>query len=418
MLDGRHTGTGGGNHVTLGGRTPADSPFLRRPDLLRSLITYWQHHPSLSYLFSGLFVGPTSQAPRVDEQGSRVLDELEVSFNELEQRREPWVVDRVLGNFLVDLTGNTHRAEFSIDKLFSPDSSAGRQGLLEFRGFEMPPHARMSLAQMLLLRTMVVHFWKQPYRHPLVPWGTALHDRFTLPHYVWSDFLLVLEELRAAGYPLRPEWYEAFLEFRFPVFGRVEYQGVHLELRMGLEPWLVLGEETVTHRQARVVDSSVEKLQVTARGLDTERFLVTCNGRRLPLKSTGQEGEYVAGVRYKAWKSAFGLHPTVEVHAPLVFDLIDRKLGRSIGGCVYHVAHPGGLAYETFPINAYEAEARRISRFWDWGHSRGNTPAPAWAQALHAARIAPDAELLRDPPPERENTFFPHTLDLRRLEST
>jgi len=418
MLDGRHTGTGGGNHVTLGGRTPADSPFLRRPDLLRSLITYWQHHPSLSYLFSGLFVGPTSQAPRVDEQGSRVLDELEVSFSELEQRQEPWVIDRVLRNFLVDLTGNTHRAEFSIDKLFSPDSSAGRQGLLEFRGFEMPPHARMSLAQMLLLRTMVVHFWKQPYRHPLVPWGTALHDRFTLPHYVWSDFLQVLEELRTAGYPLRPEWYEAFLEFRFPVFGRVEYQGVHLELRMGLEPWLVLGEETVTHRQARVVDSSVEKLQLTARGLDADRFLVTCNGRRLPLRSTGQEGEYVAGVRYKAWKSAFGLHPTVEVHAPLVFDLIDRKLGRSIGGCVYHVAHPGGLAYDSFPINAYEAEARRISRFWDWGHTRGDTPAPAWAQALHDTRIAPDAELLRDPPPERENSFFPHTLDLRRLEPT
>ncbi len=415
MLDGRHTGTGGGNHVTLGAATPQNSPFLRRPDLLGSLVTYWQHHPSLSYLFSGLFIGPTSQAPRIDEQGSRILDELEVSLHEIERTQSPWVVDRALRNFLVDLTGNTHRAEFSIDKLNSPDSASGRQGLLEFRGFEMPPHARMSLAQMLLLRALVAHFWKKPYRHPLAHWDTAKHDRFMLPHYIWSDFSGVIEELNEAGYPISLAWYEPFHEFRFPVFGRVSYAGVALELRMALEPWLVLGEETVAHRQARVVDSALERLQVTVRGFDSERFLLTCNGRRLPLQPISGDGDYVAGVRYKAWKAVFGLHPTVEVHAPLVFDLFDRRLGRSVGGCVYHVAHPGGLAYESFPINAYEAETRRVSRFWAWGHTAGDAPRPAWAGKLEAYYPTPDCGALREPPPERDNPAYPYTLDLRWL---
>ena len=415
MLDGRHTGTGGGNHVTLGGAMPEDSPFLRRPDLLRSLVTFWQHHPSLSYLFSGLFIGPTSQAPRADERGCHSLQELDLSLQEIEHIGVPWILDRALRNFLVDITGNTHRAEFSIDKLCSPDSPAGMQGLLEFRAFEMPPHARMSLAQMLLLRAMVAHFWRHPYRHPLVQWGTALHDRFLLPHYTWADFGSVIEQLRQAGYPFELAWYEAFLEFRFPVYGRVSYEGVELELRMGLEPWLVLGEDATAHRQARVVDSAVERLQVTCRNLDPERYLITCNRRRLPLQPTAEAGHYVAGVRYKAWKAAFGLHPTIEVHAPLVFDIFDRRLGRSIGGCQYHVAHPGGRAYETFPVNAYEAESRRVSRFRDYGHTGGDAPQPPWAQHWAAFRAPDNAPLVHEPPPEAPNPDYPCTLDLRRL---
>jgi uncharacterized protein (DUF2126 family) len=414
MLDGRHTGTGGGNHVTLGGPTPQDSPFLRRPDLLRSLITYWQHHPSLSYLFSGLFVGPTSQAPRADERGSQQLRELERSFSEIEPPVPHWLIDRTLRSFLTDLTGNTHRAEFCIDKLCSADSAAGGQGLVEFRGFEMPPHARMSLAQMSLLRALVAHFWQRPYRHPLVRWGTALHDQFMLPEMIWADFRDVIRDFNAAGYAFELDWFKPFLEFRFPVYGRVAYAGVDLELRMGLEPWLVLGEEATAQRQARVVDSALERMQVKCAGLDRERFLLTCNGRRLPLQPTGQPGEFVAGVRYKAWQAIFGLHPTIETHAPLVVDVFDRQLGRSVGGCVYHVNHPGGRSYETFPVNAYEAEARRISRFWAYGHTAGEGRAPAWVQQLAAFYAGAGEREIREPSAEPSNPEYPYTLDLRR----
>jgi len=412
MLDGRHSGTGGGNHVTLGGCTPADSPFLRRPDLLRSLVTYWQHHPSLSYLFAGLFIGPTSQAPRVDERGMHLLDELEQSLDDVHGGVTPMQLDQSLRSFLADLTGNTHRAEFCIDKLYPFDRPKGRLGLVEFRAFEMPPHARMSLAQMLLLRALIAYFWQKPYCKPLVRWGTTLHDRFMLPHYVRRDFESVLQELRHAGFPMELGWYEPFFEFRFPVYGRVDYGGVTLELHMALEPWLVLGEETGAQRQARVVDSALERLELKCSHSDVDRYVITCNRRRLPLQATDQAGVYVAGVRYKAWKAAFGLHPTIEMHAPLVFDVFDLRLGRSIGGCVYHVTHPGGLNYDTFPVNAFEAEARRISRFWAWGHCAGDPPLPDWVNALK------DYGTPQPPPSQREpahedNHAYPCTLDLR-----
>jgi len=416
MLDGRHTGTGGGNHVTIGAATPVDSPVLRRPDLLRSLVTYWQHHPGLSYLFSGMFIGPTSQSPRVDEARHEALYELEIAFEQMPQGQvaEPWLVDRLLRHLLVDITGNTHRSEFCIDKLYSPDTASGRLGLVEFRAFEMPPHARMSLVQMLLLRTLIAMFWQQPYAKRLVRWGTELHDRFLLPHFVWSDVRDVVDQLQHAGYPFQLEWLAPFLEFRFPHYGKVQIGDLQLSLRAAIEPWHVLGEEVTNIGTARFVDSSVERLQVKVTGLTDSRYIVTCNGRRVPLQNTGTQSEYVSGIRYRAWQPPSALHPTIPTHSPLVFDVIDTWNGRSIGGCTYHVAHPGGRHYEVFPVNAYEAETRRVSRFWEFGHTPGTLEIPPEVSGMgrfypHGTVPGPMA-----PPAEDINSEYPYTLDLRR----
>ena len=397
-LDGTHTGTGGGSHLTLGGPTPGDSPLLRRPDLLRSLVTYWQHHPSLSYLFAGRFVGPTSQAPRVDEGRHESLYELETAFAELDRltvagngQVAPWQIDRLLRNLLVDLTGNTHRAEFCVDKLFSPESEHGRLGLIELRGFEMPPHPQMALVQALLVRALVAMFWAEPYRGPLVRWGTELHDRFLLPWWLASDIRSVAMDLERHGYPFDPSWLEPFHEFRFPRLGSFHVGDMSVELRMAIEPWNVLGEDLASGA-SRFVDSSVERLQVRVDGLTEPRYAVTCNGSKVPLTSTDTPGTYVAGVRYKAWRLRSSLHPTMEVHSPLVFDVVDLWSSRSIGGCTYHVSHPGGRSYDRFPANAHEAEGRRSSRFRTDGHTPG-------------AIEIPDA---------RRGGEYPRTLDLRR----
>jgi len=412
-VDGTHTGTGGGNHLTLGGARPADSPMLRRPDLLRSMITYWQHHPSLSYTFSGQFIGPTSQAPRVDEGRVDTLYELEIAFDEMSRLRDadgeedtttsrdledseqpedddqakrerlaPWTVDRLLRNMLTDLTGNTHRSEFCIDKLFSPDSERGRLGIVELRAFEMPPHPQMALVQSLLVRSLVARFWDSPYEGPLVRWGTDLYDRYLLPWFNRADIREVVADLNAHGIAFDDTWLDPFFEFRFPLIGEITLDTVRLELRRAIEPWHVLGEEVSESGTSRYVDSSIERLQVLVEGFDTGRYLLTCNGVPVPLQPTATPGTAVAGVRFKAWPPYSALHPTIKAHGPLVFDLVDLWSSRSLGGCTYHVSHPGGRSYETFPVNAAEAEARRSGRFFAHGHTPGQIDTASLERAV------------------------------------
>ena len=376
-VDGTHGGTGGGNHITLGGITPADSPMLRRPDLLVSMLTYWQRHPSLSYLFSGRFIGTTSQAPRVDEGRAEALYELEIAFAEIARlsadkgEPRPWIIDRALRHLLADITGNTHRAEFCIDKLYSPDGPRGRLGLLELRGFEMPPHYQMAMVQSLLVRSLVAWFWDEPLRAPLIRHGANLHGRYLLPHFLIHDIADVAADLRAHGINFDTSWLDPFTEFRFPRIGTAVFDGVEIELRGAIEPWNVLGEESTAGGMARYVDSSIERIQVRLIGADRQRYVVTANGHPVPLLATDNPDVQVGGLRFRAWQPPSALHPTITVDGPLRFELVDTATGTSRGGCTYHVSHPGGRSYDHPPVNAVEAESRRGRRFETTGFTPG-----------------------------------------------
>ncbi len=394
LLDGRMAGSGGGNHVTIGGASPAASPWLVRPDALASLLAFVQHHPSLSYMFSGLFVGPTSQAPRIDEARHDALYELEIALPRLHENPPAWQVDGLLRHLLVDIAGSTHRAEISIDKLFDPGTPFGRQGIVELRAFEMPPHPRMAAAQAILVRALVATLVDKPYRHPLVRWGAELHDKFLLPYWMWRDFEDVLAHLARHGVALPAEAYKAFVELRCPLVGTLDIGGATVEVRNAIEPWHVLGEEATVSGTSRYVDSSMERLELRAHGLDPERYAIVTNGVILPMRAASGRDIRVGGLRFRAWCPPHALHPHLGIHHPIRIDIVDTWAQRGVASGGYHVWHPEGRGYESPPLTRVEAAARRSQRFTIQG------PAP-WP--LHA-RIG-------EPHPDE-----PYTFDLRRMD--
>jgi uncharacterized protein (DUF2126 family) len=250
----------------------------------------------------------------------------------------------------------------------------------------------MAAAQAILARALVAAFAREPYAHGLVRWGTELHDRFLLPFWLWRDMEEVLVFLEARGVGLPRDAYRPFVEFRCPVVGQLRVGGVSVEIRNALEPWPVLGEEPGAGGTARFVDSSMERVEVRAEGLETERFDVLVNGLAVPLRATGTAGEHVGGVRFRAWAPPSSLQPHLGIHHPLKFDLWDRWAGRSVGACAYHVWHPEGRAFLAPPLTRFEAQARRAQRFTAEG------PLP-WPWTPRVARPHPE---------------MPHTLDLRR----
>ncbi|WP_224371014.1 transglutaminase family protein [Hyalangium versicolor] len=396
LLDGRMAGSGGGNHITVGGSTPLTSPLLTRPELLASLITFTQHHPSLSYLFTGLFVGPTSQAPRVDEARHDSLYELEIALAKAFNAGDappPWLVDQLFRHLLVDVAGNTHRAELCLDKLFDPQTSTGRQGLVELRAYEMPPHARMVTAQAILVRSLFAAFAQKPYQGKLARFGPSLHDKYLLPYYLGRDLEDVLGHLASQGISLPLEGYTPFLELRCPLAGRAQMGDVVIEVRNALEPWHVLGEELTAGGTSRYVDSSMERIEVRVSGLVPERHLLLVNGHALPLTPTAKANEWVAGVRFRAWAPPHSLHAHLGIHHPIRLDLLDTWGQRSVGACAYHVWHPEGRAFSSPPLTRFEASARRAQRF--------TSAAPlSWPVKAQPAPVSGEA---------------PVTLDLRRL---
>ena len=392
-------------------------PLLRRPDLLVSLLTYWQRHPSPVLPVLRPLHRPTSQAPRFDEGRPEALYEMEIAFAEIDRLAaqasgphgtgegpRPWLVDRALRHLLTDLTGNTHRAEFCIDKLYSPDSSRGRLGLLELRGFEMPPHPQMALVQALLVRASSRCSGTQPFAAPLVRWGTELHEDFLLPAGRDSDI--------AAGgrRPARPR-HRLRGGVARPVHGvplpahrhaRRIGRGHELELRQAIEPWHVLGEEATAGGTARYVDSSVERVQVPVAGLDPHRHLVTCNGVPVPLTPTGAAGRALRRRALPRLAAAVGAAPHHRGARPAA--LRRRRPRRGARWAVRPTTSSTPAAGPTThpPVNAAEAEARRASRFEARGHTAGRArrrrPARGRGRRRRLTRRA-----------------TPHTLDLRRV---
>lgn len=407
QLSGRETGTGGGAHLVFGGPVGLTSPFFVFPALLPSVIRYWQHHPALSYAFAGQYLGPSSQAPRIDESTFEALYELEIACDGAARLGSPQnlaLFDLMFRDLLMDRTGNTHRAEISVDKLWNAFAGNGRLGLVEFRAFESHPRADVSAVAALFVRALLTRLQAAPYTAPFIRWAGELHDRFFLPAFIWRDLVAVCTDLQQHGLPFDSEWLRPWWNWRFPKFGEFALKSGTLEFRQALEAWPLLGEQPSGTGTIRCVDSSADRIEAA---VDREEVLaegvllvngLPCEFRRAREDGTaaaprGFPGAAAAGIRFRAFYLNSCLHPHVAVHAPLLLEWVDRESLVVVAAARWHVWNPRGESYASRPATAAEAAERARERWEVWPHTVGQ------------ARFIPAV----DYPPEGR-----HTLDLRR----
>lgn len=407
---GSRMGPGGSTELVLGGEEPAQSPFLFRPRLLRSLIACWQHHPALSYFLAGRQIGPSGHAPRPDEGRADALYELDIALARmpLDEPGLPWIPDRILRHLLADPSGDIRRAEIRIDSLYDPDRMGQRLGHIILRAFETAENAPLATAQLLLVRALIATLSRRPINRPLIDWGTALHDRYLLPGVLWADLKTVLAEIREAGIPIQDEWYQPLLEGRFPLLGGVQWGEIRLELRPAHEPWPILAEEVTASGVARFVDSANDRVQVEVWGITPDRHVLACNGRRVPLQSTGTRGHYLAGVRYKVWNPVATLHPTLPPVYDLAFDLIDTWTGKVVGRFTYQPPRPSVPGPVALPVRPLlEPEGSGAPK-----PSRTAPIAPPLMSSAGEFLVRTPAERYLQPPPEEHNPRHPYLLNL------
>lgn len=376
QLNGAIHGTGGGAHLAFGGPSEAANPFLQEPKRIVSLLRYWQHHPALSYLFTGQYVGPGSQAPRVDEGPSHGLYELEVACEGIQgmgASADGELLDQFYRNLLTDSSGNTHRSEICFDKFHNPSAPNGKWGIIELRAFETFPQVETMSLIGLFVRTILARLFKAPFTEPLKRYGPLLHDRYFLPAFLWEDVQAICGDLQAHGFDFQAEWLESVLRFRCPTMGRLEVEGGHVDVRQAFESFPLMAEESQDANTVRVVDNSSDRLQLTLSDPDLlEGALLLVNGVEVPFELV--DGRMICGVRYKCASAYPALHPHVPIQSPLEFEWVDAKTGKTLSAARYHYWNPDAPIYDGRPKTAEEAEQRRAERWQHAGDLIDRTP--------------------------------------------
>ncbi|MDQ8193999.1 transglutaminase family protein [Coraliomargarita sp. SDUM461004] len=395
QLNGAIYGTGGGAHLAFGGPSLEHNPFLLQPNRIVSILRYWQRHPALSYLFTGQYVGPGSQAPRVDEGPMHSLYELEVAcegVQGLAGAPEGELLDQFYRNLLTDSSGNTHRTEICFDKFCNPSAPNGKWGIIELRAFETFPQIETMSVIGLFVRTIIARLCQAPFTEPLHRFGPLLHDRYFLPAFLWEDVQAICDDLAAHGLAFEAEWLEPVLAFRCPSVGQLKVPGGHVDVRQAFESFPLMAEESQGANTVRVVDNSSDRLQVTLSepGLAEEAVLLV-NGVEVPFELV--DGKMICGVRYKCASAYPALHPHVPIQSPLEFEWVSKGSGETMQAARYHYWNPFAPIYEGRPQDAEEAAQRRAERWQSADDLLGRMP------EQFKPKLAPE---------------FKHTLDLRR----